>query len=264
MKIIKILAGLLLVANLAMAATNVEVHINYPSDSVFIGSYNKLEIWIENTDTIIGISLGFECTGSLATLYWDEDYGSVPPVNIENDARFAINWQNLYYGFGDTELPDSFLVGGVFVPPITPGILPGASRECISLYFYVPESESPGEFCIDNVFIPPGGDWIVDDGSPDIAPSFQGCAETVSPYTNCPAVCFPVANTERPCGDANGDLFTNFADVVYIIEYMLHTSGPLGYAFADVNCDGRVNIADAEFLAEYIFTGGPAPGAGCP
>ena len=101
MKIIKILIGLLLIANLAMSATDIEVHINYPSDSVFIGSYNKLEIWVENTDTILGISLGFEYSGTPGTIMWDLDYGIVPPINVENDARSALQWVQENRGLED-------------------------------------------------------------------------------------------------------------------------------------------------------------------
>jgi hypothetical protein len=268
MKIIKILIGLLLVANLAMAATDIEVHINYPSDSVFIGSYNKLEIWIENTDSISGISLGFEYSGTPGTIMWDLDYGIVPPINIENDGRGSLQWVQQNYGFEDNSLPDTLLVGGLWLPNYFPRLPPNSARECVSLYFYIPDSESPGQFCIDNIFVPLAGSWLVDDGVGPMPypPSYSGCTETDGTNPTCPAVCFPVATTARPCGDINWDGVVNLSDMVNLLNYMtlLGAVPPFEYVFADVNCDGRVNIADAQFIIEYIFMGGDIPCTNCP
>ncbi len=265
MKIIKILIGLLLIANLAMSATDIEVHINYPSDSVFIGSYNKLEIWIENTDTILGMSLGFEYSGTPGIIMWDLDYGIIPPANIENDARGVWAWARYDRGFEDNALPDTLLVGGAYLPGLFAGFPSGSARECVSLYFYIPDSESPGQFCVDNIYVPPGGEWLVDEGPGPYPPSYSGCPETSTSNPTCPAVCFPVATTARICGDVNEDLVTNLGDAVYLINYITIPQGyTFEYAFADVNCDGRVNVADAQYLIDYIFMGGNVPCANCP
>ncbi len=267
MKILKFLLAVMLISSLAMAATDIEVHVNYPSDSVFIGSYNKLEIWVENTDTILGMSLGFEYSGTPGTIMWDLDYGIVPPVNIENDGRGALLWVQQNRGFEDNILPDTLLVGGPWMPNYYLGLPPNSARECVSLYFYIPDSESPGQFCIDNIYVPPAGDWLVDDGvgPGPYPPSYSGCPETSSSNPTCPAVCFPVATTERTCGDVNGDGIAIFNDAVYLINYIIITQGfPIPYAFADVNCDGRVNVADAQYIVEYIFMGGNVPCANCP
>ncbi len=62
-------------------------------------------------------------------------------------------------------------------------------------------------------------------------------------------------------GDANGDGAINIADAMYIINY-LFTGGPAPDPLwvGDANCDGAVNIADAMYLINYLFAGGPPPG----
>ena len=66
------------------------------------------------------------------------------------------------------------------------------------------------------------------------------------------------------CGDADGEGTINIADAVYLIDYIF-SGGPVPSPLAagDANCDGVINIADAVYLIEYIFTGGAAPCAGC-
>ncbi len=66
------------------------------------------------------------------------------------------------------------------------------------------------------------------------------------------------------CGDANGDGDTNVADAVYIINYVFKGGpGPDPYCVGDSNGDGDVNVADAVYLIAYVFSGGPPPVAGC-
>jgi hypothetical protein len=62
------------------------------------------------------------------------------------------------------------------------------------------------------------------------------------------------------CGDANGDIQVNSADVAYLINY-LFVGGPPPHPMAagDANCDGVVNSADVAYLINYLFVGGPEP-----
>jgi hypothetical protein len=64
-------------------------------------------------------------------------------------------------------------------------------------------------------------------------------------------------------GDANGDEQINVADAVYLINYIFR-GGPAPYPLdlGDANCDGDVNVGDAVYLIAYVFSGGPEPG--CP
>ena len=63
MKVLRFLPGLLLIAGFLYADNNIEVHFNYPADTVFIGEINTVEFWIENDDTLQGMTLGFEFSG---------------------------------------------------------------------------------------------------------------------------------------------------------------------------------------------------------
>jgi len=63
------------------------------------------------------------------------------------------------------------------------------------------------------------------------------------------------------CGDANMDLNVNVSDAVYIINFVF--SGgfhPLPVlACGDGNADGSVNVSDAVYIINFVFTGGLAP-----
>ncbi len=67
------------------------------------------------------------------------------------------------------------------------------------------------------------------------------------------------------CGDANGNGFVNISDAVYLLNYIF-SSGPAPNPLlaGDANCSGGINISDAVYLINYIFSGGPMPCAACP
>jgi hypothetical protein len=63
-------------------------------------------------------------------------------------------------------------------------------------------------------------------------------------------------------GDANGDAALNLADAVYVINYVFKggpAPTPYPICSGDANCDCTVNLADAVYLINYVFKGGPAP-----
>lgn len=65
-------------------------------------------------------------------------------------------------------------------------------------------------------------------------------------------------------GDANADADINVGDAVFMINYVF-TGGPdpLPVPMAgDANCDARPDIADAVYIINYVFKSGPAPS--CP
>jgi len=65
---------------------------------------------------------------------------------------------------------------------------------------------------------------------------------------------------EYVCGDADGDLGINIADAVYLINYIFKGGpAPDPLDAGDANCDGTVNVADAVYLINYVFKGGPEP-----
>jgi len=62
-------------------------------------------------------------------------------------------------------------------------------------------------------------------------------------------------------GDANGDWLVNVADAVYLINFVFKGGpAPDPYEAGDANCDGNPDVGDAVFLINYIFKGGAAPG----
>jgi hypothetical protein len=61
-------------------------------------------------------------------------------------------------------------------------------------------------------------------------------------------------------GDVNGDGSINSADAVYLVNY-LFVGGPepQPWESGDVNCDGIINSSDVVYLINYLFIGGPPP-----
>ena len=62
------------------------------------------------------------------------------------------------------------------------------------------------------------------------------------------------------CGDANNDRLVNVSDAVYIINYVFSGgTEPFQYYSGEVNCDGLVNVSDAVYIINYVFSGGGSP-----
>ncbi|MCK5125633.1 MAG: dockerin type I repeat-containing protein, partial [candidate division Zixibacteria bacterium] len=62
------------------------------------------------------------------------------------------------------------------------------------------------------------------------------------------------------CGDANGSSTIDVADAVFIINYAFKGGpAPDPLASGDANGSASVDIADAVYIINYAFKGGPAP-----
>ncbi len=62
------------------------------------------------------------------------------------------------------------------------------------------------------------------------------------------------------CGDADGDAAVNVADAVFLINYIFRGGPPPQPMEAgDANLDDAINIGDPVYLINYIFKGGPEP-----
>ena len=73
-----------------------------------------------------------------------------------------------------------------------------------------------------------------------------------------------VVGPSYTCGDANGDAVVDIADAVYLINYMFKGGpAPAPLDAGDANCDSIIDIADAVYLINYMFKGGPAPCGPC-
>lgn len=67
--------------------------------------------------------------------------------------------------------------------------------------------------------------------------------------------------TDYICGDANMDGVLNVADAVFMINFVFKGGPPPDpVAAGDANCDGTSNVADAVYIINYVFHSGPAPG----
>ena len=66
------------------------------------------------------------------------------------------------------------------------------------------------------------------------------------------------------CGDADNSGGVNVSDAVYIINYVFSQGNPPDPLLSgDVNCDQLVNVSDAVYVISYVFSGGSAPCANC-
>jgi hypothetical protein len=66
--------------------------------------------------------------------------------------------------------------------------------------------------------------------------------------------------TDYIYGDANMDGELNVADAVFVINYVFKGGpAPNPVGAGDANCDGDSNVADAVYMINFVFHGGPAP-----
>ncbi len=67
-----------------------------------------------------------------------------------------------------------------------------------------------------------------------------------------------------PCGDMNNSGSVDIADAVYLINYIFAGGpAPQDLAGGDMSCSGQTDVADAVYLVNFIFAGGPSPCAAC-
>ncbi len=226
MKILKILLGVLLLSGVALASNNVEIHVNYPADTVYIGGVNKVEIWIENDEDLTGISLAFAFTGYDGVFQWIDPYN---PFIAENDADGRMNLAYAQGGALDSELPDTLLHLGFAVAPETSTLLANPLRACYYKEFVIPAGENPGQLCIDNIFYYPAGDWLfVEEGNTNYAPNYFGCPNGSPINPNCPEVCFPVS--EIPAPVAQFSFTPDMGDAPLSVEFTdFSTNSPTGW-----------------------------------
>ena len=65
-------------------------------------------------------------------------------------------------------------------------------------------------------------------------------------------------------GDFDGDDRINISDAVYLLQYIFSQGlAPLDVSGGDIDCNGKVNISDIVYFINYIFSAGPAPCEGC-
>jgi hypothetical protein len=61
-------------------------------------------------------------------------------------------------------------------------------------------------------------------------------------------------------GDANNDAKVTVADAVYLVNYAFKGGpAPNLLEIGDANCDGKITVSDVVYLINYLFKGGPQP-----
>ncbi|MGE3163876.1 MAG: immunoglobulin domain-containing protein [Planctomycetota bacterium] len=113
------------------------------------------------------------------------------------------------------------------------------------------------------------GDEIQGGSVPDCnsngVPDSCDIASGTSQDTNLDGVPDECGQGDFKRGDANGDDLTNIADAIFVLNYQFG-GGPTPGCLdtADTNDDGTVNIADVVYLLAWLFTEGPDPQAPFP
>ena len=152
--------------------------------------------------------------------------------------------------------------------------------------FNIPVGNSNGDSLIIlvNSFLPPGWKYYLNRSGLILTPdTISGyiipiepvtCQDTgriiISAYTMSEqyagnAEVMVVGDTcDYVCGDADGEGTINIADAVFLINYIfVGGPAPQPLAAGDVDCGGTINIADVVYLINYIFSHGAQPCAGC-
>ena len=176
----------------AQASNNVEIHFNYPADTIFIGAVNTMEIWIENDIEIEALSLALLMTGDNNQFIWNTSYGSDGVLAV-NDALSGFGSAHLNPMFQyDQYLPDSIIMSATSFGSTYPGLAPNSMRACFMLEFTVPSSESPGQIGVDNILGLNAAEWLFSDGVSETTPDYAGCVNLNSYNPDCGALTFPL------------------------------------------------------------------------
>lgn len=150
---------------------------------------------------------------------------------------------------------DSILTSSaVFIPDVCEGLPAGPLEEAYKLEVLVGKSStfSEGEICIDSA----GRIGLAGDWL------WYSYSENANPTFNddLGTWCITYYSPAFICGDANYDYSVNVSDAVYIVNYVF-TGGfaPQPLASGDSNCDGSVNVSDVVVLLNFIFESGYPP-----
>jgi hypothetical protein len=116
----------------------------------------------------------------------------------------------------------------------------------------------------DGCDICPGYDDLADVDEDDVPDGCDNCPETYNPgqedenENGIGDVC------DYVCGDANDDGDVHVADAVFLINHIFRGGpAPDPNCVGDANNDGDLNVGDAVHVINHIFRGGPGPGENC-
>ncbi len=145
----------------------VEAGQNQPVDTLYTGKQYELRVWIGNSLSIMGMTMGFQFTPENgAAFQWQSQstgWGTGKYVTTATGSRFAnpaacFDWSaNLAVHEG--HLPSQILLGGC--ANVGTGIVAGPLQPMLSLHFTV--TSQSGTLRINNVLVPPFGDLVFSD-----------------------------------------------------------------------------------------------------
>jgi len=105
-------------------------------------------------------------------------------------------------------------------------------------------------------------------GTPTVADSFDFTVKVTDsdlpPNTDTQELYIIVDPASFTRGDVNMDGEIDLADATYLVNY-LFAGGPepIPLEAGDANCSGDVDLADAVYIVNYLFIGGPPPPPSC-
>jgi len=203
---------MLLLTASSFAATSADICFKYNGggSEVWYGMENSVEIWVTNSDPVMGFTLGFEFASTIPGFSWKQPFGNKPVgakkwIQEWGDAVDAMDGKLKMTDFttiGFTSLPDSFMIGGTATEPVDGGVpLPphATSTFCWELRLIMPAGPV-GTFTVKPIFYPPGGSWKIDFGVALgwVMPTFCGTATGTDPGAPLPiTVEYPIIL--RPC-----------------------------------------------------------------
>lgn len=257
----KTVSTLTLIICLVGSAALAGDYVRMDTDAIPSGAVAyKLEFFVERTCPtpvrIRGISHGFTFTATGTVEFQFAGFESGPDVDEwfhwRDRSRHLLFTNGLPLTWG-TE--GEFLTGTATMPPAGMPVLE-TEHKLFDLFLDV---RGEGEILIDSAFVFVGGTWKWSGltcglGSNPNSPLFL--AKDSSDLNH------PIHITvfEPPCGDSNSDGSVDIDDAVYLINYIFSGGPPTEpYKSGDVDCNDLVDIDDVVWLIAYIFSGGNDP-----
>jgi hypothetical protein len=221
----------------------------------------------------------------------EEEYNTVCPTLGDSTEAEGMYWSVFFVSamtsdplvYFDSEPDSGFSLDNIPPLPITDLDIPRKTSTALVLKWMVP-GEYPGEqsataYDIRYSTSPIGSDtaawWdaaIQCEGEPYPAPagaidSFEVTLDLTQTYYIAMKLLddrpnySEISNIVRfTCGDANGSGGVDLADAVYIVNWLFIGGPPPDLmAAGDANCDSSVNLADAVYIINWLFIGGPPP-----
>jgi len=240
---------LLLTAGAFAQSGDVTIKFN-DANQVWFGTQNTMEIWVTNSNDIMGLSLGFEFTSSIPGFTWQAGYGNKPSGTkyVQEYGDFVGGMDNaLKFTSSAIAVPPlfplRFLIGGAATPVDPDGGYPipphAASTKAWDLKLNMPAGPSDdyvGSFCVKPSFVEPAGSWKMDFGTVIgfVMPTFDGLSTGTDPFAPVIAPagggsCVSYELLKRPC---LGPAITGPGPQVL--------SSHSGYSFTFTKTDGEV------------------------